>query len=945
MTNDIFMVTLGRMVSACFTTAFISNYIQLPGLWGRNGLEPMHATMIRLVDQYDPPSVLQASPDVLLERFWKAPTLLFFSNWLGLTLDTAFSFLCVVGIALSTLQTFKREFSPLIFFLCWLLYLSIFIVGGTFLSFQWDILLLEAGWACIWAFPFFRDSEKPQRSILPGKLLLRFTLFKLMLMAGAVKVQADCPTWANLTATQVHFASQCIPAPLAWYLHQLPPIFHKLSVAATMWIELPGVVLLVLPFHTLANIGVALQIALQILILISGNYTFFNWLTIALCFSVLENPVTGKVAWDFQQFDNIGPIHFFSLQWARLQRKWLPARAQLAIFAIFVAVTCSYMFEISATPNSAAPWWSSWDIRMHATNMSKEGLGTALAAFLPPALMWTTASLGISMVLYFMDEVQGILPCRRRGTQPTSCCRSCLCPFRAAARVAMAVVVLGGIALTYSASVLPLLNLHPSLLHSGSTPSVVFDAYRITSPFRITSGYGLFRSMTGVGPIDTNNAWNVPVTQTDRPEVVLEGGWVPIAADGVKTVQIEWHEIPFLYKPGALDRRPPVVAPHQPRIDWQMWFAALGNYQSAPWFVHFADNLLSGVPETFALIDCINYPMVQKNATVKYRNHVSNVDLLVAPQFLRATLYHYDFSRYPLPWNNETDSSYNHSNWWSRTAVKEYLPLIPAGEASVAQFLEYHGWNRAKLPDPRTLQAESTLYIAQMQDRAIVGPHNSTHVCDTAAIAQLVHKYFRSFVPEPTDQAPAADAQDSGAAFEFPHAKAVRLAKDVQQFLKASKNAIRHFQRQTIVYILNTLLPSAGSAICRLLNAVENIFGLERLEATIPQSNDTPVGKFQDADIHPSPLVLIVEDTSSKLWLLLWASAIYVLLEFVTGVNESHVTSEPAVTATSAPERRHAITDFLTQGLDSEDANHAENQSSSTPQGMRKRKAAKGRNT
>ena len=55
----------------------------------------------------------------------------------------------------------------------------------------------------------------------------------------------------------------------------------------------------------------------------------------------------------------------------------------------------------------------------------------------------------------------------------------------------------------------------------------------------------------------------------------------------------------FAYKPGAVARPAPLVAPHQPRLDWQMWFAALGSYQGAPWLVHFVDKLLEGSPADY----------------------------------------------------------------------------------------------------------------------------------------------------------------------------------------------------------------------------------------------------------------------------------------------------------------------------------------------------------
>ena len=107
-------------------------------------------------------------------------------------------------------------------------------------------------------------------------------------MSGVVKIQSDCPTWLNLTALEYHFATQCLPTPLAWYAHQLPPLMLRLSVAVTLLIEIPGALLLIAPFESWRNMGAQLQILLQVTIILTGNYNFFNLLTIALSLQCLE---------------------------------------------------------------------------------------------------------------------------------------------------------------------------------------------------------------------------------------------------------------------------------------------------------------------------------------------------------------------------------------------------------------------------------------------------------------------------------------------------------------------------------------------------------------------------------------------------------------------------------------------------------------------------------
>ena len=95
------------------------------------------------------------------------------------------------------------------------------------------------------------------------------------------------------------------------------------------------------------------------------------------------------------------------------------------------------------------------------------------------------------------------------------------------------------------------------------------------APFRSVNGYGLFRVMT-----------------TERPEIVIE-----VSADGST-----WKEYEFRWKPGNLQRRPPFVEPHMPRLDWQMWFAALDPVGAQPWLARLAERILDGEPEVTRLL-------------------------------------------------------------------------------------------------------------------------------------------------------------------------------------------------------------------------------------------------------------------------------------------------------------------------------------------------------
>ena len=98
---------------------------------------------------------------------------------------------------------------------------------------------------------------------------------------------------------------------------------------------------------------------------------------------------------------------------------------------------------------------------------------------------------------------------------------------------------------------------------------------RAVAPFRSINGYGLFRSMTTV-----------------RPELVVE-----VSADGS-----EWREQPFRWKPGDPGRAPGFVQPHMPRLDWQLWFAALDPASAEVWLQALLDKLLAGEPAVTRLL-------------------------------------------------------------------------------------------------------------------------------------------------------------------------------------------------------------------------------------------------------------------------------------------------------------------------------------------------------
>ena len=171
------------------------------------------------------------------------------------------------------------------------------------------------------------------------------------------------------------------------------------------------------------------------------------------------------------------------------------------------------------------------------------------------------------------------------------------------------------------------LPLNARLIYSAFKPAAEWgrllgNVYARAEAFRIVNGYGLFRVMT-----------------KDRKEIIIEG-----SADG-----LEWKPNEFKWKPGDVKRAPGRCQPHQPRLDWQMWFAALGSYRQNPWLVQTVIALLHGKKEVAGLFEKNPFPQDP-------------------PRYVRARFYRYRFT--------SADEHRQTGAWWKRTELGEYLPSI-----------------------------------------------------------------------------------------------------------------------------------------------------------------------------------------------------------------------------------------------------------------------------
>jgi predicted DCC family thiol-disulfide oxidoreductase YuxK len=309
-----------RALGAVFFVAFLSLWTQVNGLIGHDGILPAGRFMAAMKHQCD-------ASGIGLERFHFLPTLCWFDA------SNAFlNFQCAAGSVLAVLLIVGLAPAPCLFLL-WLLYLSLASVGRDFLAFQWDNLLLETGFLAIFFAPL-QLLPRPSRETPPSRLfvwLLRLLLFKLMFSSGCVKLLSGDPNWRNLTALAFHYQTQPLPTWLGWYANQLPLWFQKISCAGTFAIEIGAPFLIFAP-RRVRFAGGALLAGLQLLILLTGNYTFFNYLTLALCLLLLDDFALVKII-----PARLRPLFLFGLQTpGHSQIRW-PRPVLVTVAAVVLA--------------------------------------------------------------------------------------------------------------------------------------------------------------------------------------------------------------------------------------------------------------------------------------------------------------------------------------------------------------------------------------------------------------------------------------------------------------------------------------------------------------------------------------------------------------------------------------------------------------------------------
>ncbi|MFI6348494.1 lipase maturation factor family protein [Streptomyces sp. NPDC050560] len=168
----------------------------------------------------------------------------------------------------------------LLWALPWALYLSVVNTGGVWYGFGWETLLLETGFLAIW---LGNDRVGPPVLVL---FLLRWLLFRLEFGAGLIKIRGD-ECWRRLTCLEHHHETQPMPGPLSWFFHRLPRPLHRVEAAANHVTQLAVPFLLFTP-QPVASLAAAVMIVTQLWLVLSGNFSWLNHLTVVIALSALD---------------------------------------------------------------------------------------------------------------------------------------------------------------------------------------------------------------------------------------------------------------------------------------------------------------------------------------------------------------------------------------------------------------------------------------------------------------------------------------------------------------------------------------------------------------------------------------------------------------------------------------------------------------------------------
>ena len=265
-------ITIVRGLGFVYAVAFSIVYFQGLALWGKDGLLP--------IDRFIQP-ILNRSH--VSGAFWRLPSLFYF-----ITPDVALRPLALLGITLAVVMMLGYA-NFWILLVPWAIQLSLVNSGQLFYGYGWETQILEFTFLSFFLVPLMDPRLRHRPTPAPRVVIwaMRWMLFRLMLGAGLIKIRGD-QCWRDLTCLIPFYETQPNPHPLSYFFFQLPSAILKLGVVANHFVEL------IVPFGFfgpawLRRICGIIAIFFQFNLILSGNLSWLNWLSIVMCFACFDD--------------------------------------------------------------------------------------------------------------------------------------------------------------------------------------------------------------------------------------------------------------------------------------------------------------------------------------------------------------------------------------------------------------------------------------------------------------------------------------------------------------------------------------------------------------------------------------------------------------------------------------------------------------------------------
>ena len=510
-----------RALAAIYFSAFFSLLFQIKGLIGPDGILPAQEYLSAVAQNF-------ASA-----RYWYAPSL----YWISAS-SAALMAVTWIGL-IASVAAFLNLWPRLSFFVCFVCFLSFVSASNVFSGYQSDGMLLEAGFIALFFAPpgllaGWGASHPPSRA---SQFLLQWEWFRIYFESGMVKLLSGDPQWRNYTAMDEYYQNGPLPTWIGWYAEHLPHWFHAASVAGTLGLELGLVFMMFFP-RRVRLICFFIVTPWEIGVILTANYTFLNYLVLALGFLLLDD---------------------------KFLLRFVPARFR---------------------PHEPEP------VVEHEPSSEEQ----------PPSILVT----GVAATVQPEADPPALI--RARTTW-----RSRLGFYWNTIGLAFAAVMLTWIAYDTTEE---MIGIPMREIPLPVKPLVALE------PFRIANQYGLFAVMT-----------------RGRYEIEFQG-----SNDGQT-----WTPYSFRNKPQAINEAPRIYAPYQPRFDWNLWFASLGDWRQNEIVPLTEEKLLVNDADVLALFRGNPFPQIP-------------------PRYVRAVLWQY--------WFTSMDEKRSSGNWWRRQYLGLYAPEL-----------------------------------------------------------------------------------------------------------------------------------------------------------------------------------------------------------------------------------------------------------------------------